>query len=60
MIDPKKASLPVQWQNDVEPPTKAQTQRAEQEKTPAESIGGESPRTCKYPTRCRYWVRRVG
>ncbi|CAK9067724.1 unnamed protein product [Durusdinium trenchii] len=31
MIDPKKASLPVQWQNDVEPPTKAQTQRAEQD-----------------------------
>ena len=30
-IDPKSASLPVQWQSELEPPTAAQLKRAEKE-----------------------------
>ena len=31
LIEPKNYSLPVEWQNDLEPPTKAQVQKAEEE-----------------------------
>jgi hypothetical protein len=40
-IDPKNASLPVQWKNELEPPTVAQAQRDEQDAKCAAMGGAE-------------------